>query len=99
VTEPRPEAVTAATDAAWQAWYEPEHDIARSMATSPYGKMREAFAAGFERGAKAERERIITLASTMRATIPADHPEGARASFADYLRVTAADLVEGDGNG
>jgi hypothetical protein len=39
----------------------------------------------------AECERIITLASAMRATIPADHPEGARASFADYLRVTAAE--------
>jgi hypothetical protein len=41
----------SAADAAWQAWYKPEHDIARAMATSPYGKMREAFAAGFEAAA------------------------------------------------
>jgi hypothetical protein len=36
----------------------------------------------------AEREAIIGIASQMRASIPADHPEGAQASFADYLRVT-----------
>jgi hypothetical protein len=42
----------------------------------------------------AERERIIQLASAMRASIPADHPEGALASFADYLRVTSADEQE-----
>lgn len=38
----------------------------------------------------AERDRIIGLASQLRAVIPADHPEGAQASFADYLRVTRA---------
>ena len=38
----------------------------------------------------AERERIIRLATQLRASIPADHPEGAQASFADYLRVTPA---------
>jgi hypothetical protein len=81
-------------EAAWQAWYEPEHDIARYMATSPYGKMREAFAAGFERGSRAERECVISLAGAMRASIPADHPKGAQASFADYLRLTSADLPE-----
>ena len=37
----------------------------------------------------AERERIIRLASQLHATIPADHPPGALASFADYLRVTS----------
>lgn len=46
-------------EAAWDAWYEPEHDMARFMATSPYGKMREAFAAGFEVAAAAERERLL----------------------------------------
>jgi hypothetical protein len=43
---------------------------------------------------RAEREHIISLASEMRAAIPADHPKGAQASFADYLRVTSADLPE-----
>jgi len=38
----------------------------------------------------AEYDRVIDVASQMRATIPADHPPGAQASFADYLRVTAA---------
>lgn len=39
--------------------------------------------------AAAERERIIRIASQMRASVPADHPKGAQASFADYLRVTS----------
>ena len=43
-----------------------------------------------EAAAAAERDRIIALASQLRAAIPADHPPGAQASFADYLRVTAA---------
>ena len=43
-------------------------------------------AVGRAEGAAAERERIIRLASQLRATIPADHPPGAQASFADYLR-------------
>lgn len=68
-------AASAEAERAWQAWYQPEHDIARFMATSPYDKMREAFAAGFaaadperarlrgfESGAKAEREGIARLA-------------------------------------
>lgn len=50
-------------------------------------------------GIRWERERIISLASTMRAAFPAGHPKSAQASFADYLRVTSADLVDGDGNG
>ena len=41
---------------------------------------------GRAEGAAAERKRIIALASQLRASIPADHPEGAQASFADYLR-------------
>ena len=116
-------------EAAWDAWYEPEHDMARFMATSPYDKMREAFAAGFavaaaaererirefnramadeggdafvidlysqaiESGKLAERERIIGVASQLRASFPADHPKGAQASFADYLRLTSADRLE-----
>jgi hypothetical protein len=47
MSEPSPGAVTPA-ESAWEAWYEPEHDIARGMATSPYGKMRAAFAAGWQ---------------------------------------------------
>lgn len=35
-----------------------------------------------------ELQRIIAIASQLGATIPADHPKGAQASFADYLRVT-----------
>jgi hypothetical protein len=46
-------------------------------------------------GIKAERERIISLASQLRASFPADHPAGAQASFADYLRVTSAVQPEG----
>lgn len=45
-------------------------------------------------GIKWERERIIRLASELRASFPADHPKGAQASFADYLRVTSADSGE-----
>ena len=47
------------------------------------GMWDEAVAAGRDD----ERERIIGLASQLRAAIPADHPPGAQASFADYLRV------------
>lgn len=36
--------------------------------------------------AAAELDDIIAIASLLRASIPADHPQGARASFADYLR-------------
>ena len=38
------------------------------------------------RAAAAEREHIIRLATQLRAAFPADHPKGAQASFADYLR-------------
>jgi len=38
------------------------------------------------RAAAAEREHIIRLATQLRAAFPADHPPGAQASFADYLR-------------
>jgi len=101
VTEIPEEAVT---DAAWQAWYQPEHDIARYMATSPYGKMREAFAAGFaaadperarlrgfESGVKAERECIIRLAE--------DHE--AHCSHCDECRepISFADLLRGESDG
>ncbi|HEY6276972.1 MAG TPA: hypothetical protein VIX86_11635 [Streptosporangiaceae bacterium] len=37
---------------------------------------------------RSEREHLAQLASELRATIPADHPPGAQASFADYLRIT-----------
>ena len=46
-------------------------------------------AAGRAEGAAAERQAIIRAASQLRAAIPADHPAGAQASFADYLRVTS----------
>ena len=39
--------------------------------------------------AAAVREEIAALASRVGASFPADHPAGARASFADYLRVLA----------
>jgi hypothetical protein len=77
-------------EAAWQAWYEPEHDIGRFMATSRHDEMHRAFLAG----AAAERENIIRLARATRASFPAGHPEGAQASFADFLRVTSADSLE-----
>lgn len=48
-------------------------------------------------GIRWERERIISLASQLRASFPADHPKGAQASFADYLRVRSAGAGE-DGN-
>ncbi len=54
-------------------------------------KMPAQYEQAMADGAKAERERIIRLASQLRAGFPADHPAGAQASFADYLRVTAAD--------
>ncbi len=38
--------------------------------------------------AAAERDRIAALASRLGASFPADHPPGAMASFADWLRVT-----------
>jgi hypothetical protein len=44
--------------------------------------------AAVARAAAVERERIIRLASRLRAVFPADEPAGAMASFADYLRVT-----------
>jgi hypothetical protein len=44
--------------------------------------------AAVARAAATERERIIQLASRLRAAFPADQPPGAMASFADYLRVT-----------
>jgi hypothetical protein len=81
-------------ESAWQAWYEPEQNFARAMAASTYDEMHRAFLAAFELGAAAEREKIIKLASAMRASIPADHPKGAQASFADYLRVTSAAALE-----
>lgn len=40
--------------------------------------------------AKSERERIAGIASALGAVIPADHPPGAMASFADYIRTYGA---------
>jgi hypothetical protein len=59
--------------------------------------LRRILAAAAPLIAAAEREDIISLASAMRASVPADHPKGAQASFADYLRVTSADGPKGDG--
>lgn len=57
--------------------------------TEGFRAYKAALAAGRAEGTAAERQRIIRLASQMRASIPADHPQDAEASFADYLRVTS----------
>jgi hypothetical protein len=53
-----------------------------------FNEAADAYERGLADGARREREAIIALASKLRATIPADHPKGAQASFADYLRQT-----------
>ena len=63
-----------------------DHATARKMLEAAAPHLTAAAAA-------AERRRIISLASQLRATIPADHPEGAQASFADYLRVTEGETT------
>ena len=52
---------------------------------------RDMAAAAYAAGAAAERERITALASRLGASFPADHPPGAMASFADWLRITGGD--------
>jgi len=83
-----PHAVNLDREEAFGAWWDQVAEFAAHGRAEAVA--HEAFCVGFERAAAAERERIIQLASQLRATIPADHPPGAQASFADYLRVTAA---------
>jgi hypothetical protein len=52
-----PEAADAPAERAWQAWYEPEHDISRYMTSMRHDEMHRAFLAGWE-AAAAERERL-----------------------------------------
>jgi hypothetical protein len=56
-------------------------------AINEVGKLRQAADVIAAQAAAAERDAIIAVASELRA-IRGDHPKGARASFADYLRVT-----------
>ena len=91
-----------ARDEAWDDWWmnviigDDTEDVAHEafcagweVAAADPTTENEGFRA-YKAGAAAERDSIIALASQLRASIPADHPPGAQASFADYLRVTAA---------
>jgi hypothetical protein len=83
-------------EAAWQAWYEPEHDIGRFMSTPPYDKMREAFAAGFE--AAASRSLVLVWRderSEEIARCPRLHPGTER--IAIPLSAQHCDLLREDG--
>ena len=80
-------------EAAWDAWYEPEHDMARTMATSPYDKMREAFAAAFEVAAEAERRRIRAQLAAFSVELAREHePPSAICKHAEGIRLAIGTL-------
>jgi hypothetical protein len=86
----------AAEDPVWApalTWFAGRlrHDREQPLSDTPSsidGILEQLVSDAYNGGAADERERIIALAIELHASVPADHPEGARASFADYLRVT-----------
>jgi len=81
-------------EAAWQAWYEPEHDIGRFMATSRHDEMHRAFLAG----AAAEREWIRMQLAAFASELETEHePSSEVCKHAEGIRLAIGTLeVPGD---
>jgi hypothetical protein len=92
VTAVPPEAITAAAEAMHNLGCD-GFCCGFTCTGKPFESELDEAAAALEAAAPliaaAERERVIQLASRLRAVFPADEPPGAMASFADYLRVQA----------